>query len=105
METLSKYLTKNKREGDGAMAVGGHRSKGEHNNQQKVGVCGGKDQGRCETMAEHVGSAFCHRLAVANEAMKNIKIKIRCCLTWPPKDEHAYNNQPKTNDFDGGEMG
>jgi hypothetical protein len=37
--------TKIKREGNGAIAVGGRHSTGGHNNQPKVGVGGGKDIG------------------------------------------------------------
>jgi hypothetical protein len=36
-------LTKIKREGDGAMAIGGWHSILRHNNQPKVGVGGGRD--------------------------------------------------------------
>jgi hypothetical protein len=56
-------------------------------------------------MVEHTGSVFCHHLVAANKAMKNMKIKIHCSLKWLPKDKFACDNQPKTNGFDGGEMG
>ena len=38
-------LTKNKSEGDGAMAVGGHHKTGGHNNQLKVSVSHERDIG------------------------------------------------------------
>ena len=43
-----------KREGDGAMAVGGHRSIWGHNNQPKVGVGGGRDIGEGARLWQNV---------------------------------------------------
>ena len=39
----SKYSTKNKREGDGAMTIGGRRLIGGHINQPNIGVRDGGD--------------------------------------------------------------
>ena len=76
-------LTKNKREGDGAMAVGGHHKTGGHNNQLKVGVGRERDIGEGARLRRNVcGGAFRNRLAAANQATKNIKIKIRRGLRW-----------------------
>ena len=87
--------TKIKREGDGAMAVGGRHQTGGHNNQLKVGVGCGRDIGEGAQLQRNVwGGAFCNRLAAANQAMKNIKIKIRRGLRWLQNDmKNATINQ------------
>ena len=84
-----------KREGEGAMAVGGrHQTRG-HNKQLKVGVGCGRDIGEGAQLQRNVwGGAFCNRLAAANQAMKNIKIKIRRGLRWLQNDmKNATINQ------------
>ena len=63
---------KNKREGDGAMAVGGHHKTGGHNNQPKFGVGHERDIGEGTRLRRNVWEeAFCNRLVAANEATKN----------------------------------
>ena len=65
-------LTKIRREGDWAMAVGGHHKIGGHNNQPKIDVARRRDIGDCVRLRRNVWGG----LAAANEAMKNLKIKI-----------------------------
>ncbi len=65
-------LTKNTREGDGAMAVGGHHKTGGHNNQPKFGVGRERDIGEGAQLQRNVlEEAFGNHLAAANEATKN----------------------------------
>jgi hypothetical protein len=76
-------LTKIKREGDGAMVVGGRHQTGGHNNQLKVGVGLERDIGEGAQLWRNVwGGAFRNRLAAAIQATKNIKIKTRRGLRW-----------------------
>ena len=87
--------TKIKREGDGGMAVGGRHQTGRHNTQLTVGVGRGRDIGEGAQLRRNVwGGAFCNRLAAANQAPKNIKIKIRRVLRWLQNDmKNATINQ------------
>jgi len=77
------------------MAVGGGHQTGGHNNQLKVGVGRGRDIGEGAQLWRNVwGGAFRNRLAAANQAMKNIKIKIRRGLRWLQNDmKNATINQ------------
>jgi hypothetical protein len=78
------------------MAVGGRHQTGGQNNQLKVGVGRERrDIGEGAQLRRNVwGGAFCNRLAAANQAMKNIKIKIRRGLRWLQNDmKNATINQ------------
>ena len=48
------------------------------------------------------GGAFCNRMAAANEATKNIKIKIRRGLKWPQNvEQNATINNKNAASMDG----
>ncbi len=94
-------LTKNKREWDGAMAIGGHHKTGGHNDQLKVGV--GHERGDC---GRTFWWAFNDCLAAANEATKNNKIKIRSGLRWLQNDvKNTTINQKRATSMDGRQDG
>jgi hypothetical protein len=85
------------------MAVGGRHQTGGHNNQLKVGVSCGRDIGEGAQLRQNVwGGAFRNRLATANQATKNIKIKIRRGLRWLQNNmKNATINQKRAALTDG----
>jgi len=53
-------------------------------------------------VTERLWGEFCLHLVAANEATKNMRLKIHRGLRWPENDLKKHNNQPKTSCLDGG---
>jgi len=53
-------------------------------------------------VTERLWGEFCHHLVAANEATKNMRLKIHRGLRWPENDLKKHNNQPKTSGLDEG---
>jgi len=71
----------------------------------RLAARGGHRRGRATVAECDGGGVFRNRMAAENEAMKNIKIKIRRRLKRLENIIKKCNNQRKTSSIDGGEMG
>ncbi len=88
------YQSTKNREMGGPFALDGRRLMGGHNNQQKVGIDGGRGIEEERRLGWNVWGGVVSSLGAANRRRKKLTMKIRHGLRRPPTNEnHTTTNQ------------